>query len=347
VATPIIYPVELPTPQASQVTAAERRVLEDRDNPQGDARPKQRDRREFERLTWPPLDQQQAGVLRAWWKTDLLKGGAWFLATWPLPRGQVAAVRKFSQPLQWEWMAGGFWRVSALTEVRGRGMAPQAYGGCDCSHTAWLTGFEGPIVGDPLEFPMENGVATIDAGAAALTISTDAPLYQGASLVAQMDEEVIVTFTEPDVEVPGAWTLNLSVLAEEGSLANGYGRIRVYSASGEVARITWEDNFDGSFKFNWFFVPSFSSGEEGGFAFDVAHDVEMSFGEGGFRVFVNGVRLFQEITGTEPEGVDHMELLCVQFAPTEIPFKLDEIRLTNRVEHVDDYGVDLPFCRCD
>jgi hypothetical protein len=123
----IIYPTELPIPQTSQVTSAERRVLESRDYPSGQATTRQRDRKEYERITWPPLDQVQAGVLRNWWKVTLLRGGAWFECTWPLPRGMVAAVRKFTEPLDWEWMAGGFWRVSGLTEVRGRGMTPQYY----------------------------------------------------------------------------------------------------------------------------------------------------------------------------------------------------------------------------
>lgn len=122
--TPIVYPESLPCPQTSSVTAADRRLLTDKDRPRGDAIAIQRDRLEFEQVTWPPLNAIQTATLRAWWKDVLIEGGAWFEATWPMPRGRVPTVRKFTGSLQWEFIAGGFWRVSGTTEVRGRGLSP-------------------------------------------------------------------------------------------------------------------------------------------------------------------------------------------------------------------------------
>lgn len=120
----ITYPAGLPCPQTSTVTPAERRALSDPNRPR-DARALQRDRLEFERITWPPMPIEQSEELLTWWRNDLTYGGAWFTASWPLPRGEVAAVRKFREQPKWGFIAGGFWRLSALCEVRGRGAAPE------------------------------------------------------------------------------------------------------------------------------------------------------------------------------------------------------------------------------
>jgi hypothetical protein len=117
------YPAGLPCPQTSTVTPAERRALSDSDRPR-DARPLQRDRLEFERITWPPMTEAQSAEFDAWWRETLTFGGAWFAADWPLPRGMVTAVRKFREQPRLQFVPGGFWRISALCEVRGRGMLP-------------------------------------------------------------------------------------------------------------------------------------------------------------------------------------------------------------------------------
>jgi hypothetical protein len=347
VATPIVYPGTLPIPQTSQVRGKERRQLSNREYPAGVATAIERDRIEYEQVSWPPMTQAKAAELRAWWKASLFDGAAWFAATWPLPRGFESAVRKFTAPLYWEFVPGGLWRVSGETEVRGRGMDPQAYGGCDCSHTAWLSGFEQPGAGDPPGIWMENGGAEVTIGSI-VTTGAD-PLYGAGSLDVSQGDELLVTFDSPEIPVPGPWSLGFSVRPQEVvPSTSGYGRIRVYNADpefpSEVARITWENNYDGTFKFNWFFVVTFSSGEQGGYAWGETHDVEMNFGEGRFRVFVNGELVFSEGTGSEPLGVGYMELLSVD--PEELSFELDEFRLTNQVEHTEAYTPSLPFCRC-
>lgn len=123
----LIPPASLPRPQTSVVTPAERRILSDQSRPR-DARAAQRDRTEFERLTFPALTQAQAAAFDTWWRDDLVYGGAWFTAKWPLPRGFVNAVRKFIETPKFEFVGdhmNGRWRVSVLTEVRGLGVAPQ------------------------------------------------------------------------------------------------------------------------------------------------------------------------------------------------------------------------------
>jgi hypothetical protein len=119
----IVYPATLPVPQTSTVTPAERRALSDAQRPR-QARALQRDRLDYERLTFPPMDADHSAIFRAWWKDTLIYGGAWFAAQWPLPRGFVTAVRKFREQPRWEFVPGGYWRVSALCEVRGAGELP-------------------------------------------------------------------------------------------------------------------------------------------------------------------------------------------------------------------------------
>lgn len=119
----ILYPSTLPCPQTSTVTPAERRALSSADRPR-EARNIQRDRLEYERVTWPAMDIPKADTILAFWRDTLQRGGAWFTADWPLPRGiHTQAVRKFREQPKWQFIAGGFWQLSALCEVRGRGAA--------------------------------------------------------------------------------------------------------------------------------------------------------------------------------------------------------------------------------
>lgn len=117
----VVYPPSLPCPQTSTVTPGERRALSDADRPR-EARNIQRDRLEFERITFPPMSLTDCETLMVFWRDTLKRGGAWFSADWPLPRGMhVQAVRKFREQPKWQFVPGGFWQLSALCEVRGRG----------------------------------------------------------------------------------------------------------------------------------------------------------------------------------------------------------------------------------
>lgn len=124
----IVYPAGLPSPAASAITKAERRALSDAERPR-QARAQQRDRGEFERITWPAMTRDQTEQLLTWWRSTLQFGGAWFTASWPSPRGQVPVVRKLFEQPKWQYVAGsgGMWRLSALCEVRGVGELPNSY----------------------------------------------------------------------------------------------------------------------------------------------------------------------------------------------------------------------------
>lgn len=117
------YPTTLPCPQTSTVAPSEKRQLSDEARPR-DARALQRDRLELERITWPPLTAAQAEEIRSWWRNDLVYGGAWFVANWPVPRGMVSCVRRFLEQPSWSFVPGGFWALSALCEIRGVGLDP-------------------------------------------------------------------------------------------------------------------------------------------------------------------------------------------------------------------------------
>jgi hypothetical protein len=154
------YPAGLPCPQTSTVTPAERRALSEPDRPR-DARALQRDRLEFERITWPPMSAAESAEFDEWWRDTLTFGGAWFAAEWPLPRGMVSAVRKFRGQPRYEFVSGKFWRVSALCEVRGRGLPPS-------------TNEDLLLVGANLDFNDESPYAVVPtvSGAAAISSST-------------------------------------------------------------------------------------------------------------------------------------------------------------------------------
>lgn len=122
----LLYPASLPCPKSSTVTPAERRALSNASRPR-DARALARDRLEVEKLEFPPMVPAEFATFRAWWESDLILGGAWFAADWPLPRGMITAVRKFIGAPVWSYTPGGFWRITAVCQVRGRGELPQEY----------------------------------------------------------------------------------------------------------------------------------------------------------------------------------------------------------------------------
>lgn len=120
----LVYPASLPVPAVAPIQSAERRVLSDLE-----AREFQRDRLAYQSVTFPPFNAEQQEIFDNWWKTDLLKGGKWFSATWPLPEGWVVGVRRFIGTPRWEFIPSptGMMRVTAEFEVRGVGRPPVQY----------------------------------------------------------------------------------------------------------------------------------------------------------------------------------------------------------------------------
>ena len=117
------YPTTLPGPSAVTAQGAERRLIADRDGVR-QSRPAQLDRLAMQQLTFEFVTFPQCATFRTWWGTALVNGGAWFAATWPLPQGFVSGVRRFASVPQWDYIAAIGWRVTAVCEVRGRGVTP-------------------------------------------------------------------------------------------------------------------------------------------------------------------------------------------------------------------------------
>ncbi len=116
------FPTSLPCPQTELVTPFDRAQRSDDRRPR-DARALSLDRLAVVRASWPPLAPADAATLYSFWETDLLDGGAWFNATWPLPQGRVPAVFKFISQPRFRFVPGGRWRVDAVLEQRGRGQS--------------------------------------------------------------------------------------------------------------------------------------------------------------------------------------------------------------------------------
>lgn len=121
--TTVNFPSSLPRPSFAPVQLAERRLLSDIEGPQ-QARGIQRDYLATQQLEWDLLDTAAAAAFQHWWQFTIVFGLAWFSATWPFPSGCNAVVRRFIGPPKWQYLPGGFWRVSAACEVRGRGLLP-------------------------------------------------------------------------------------------------------------------------------------------------------------------------------------------------------------------------------
>lgn len=121
-------PAGLPCPAVADLTPEERRALTDLPGPR-QSRVRQRDFSAVQRLRWHGLNRTELALFRAWYRGDLVEGGAWFSSTWPLPQGMVVGVRKFLGEPRHSYLGNGLWNVEVTCEVRGRGMLPQGPGG--------------------------------------------------------------------------------------------------------------------------------------------------------------------------------------------------------------------------
>ena len=85
----IVYPDTLPCPVATNVQAAERRLLSGIEGPR-QSRPFSRDR-----LAAQPVEfiftHDELAIFTAWVKDVLQYAAAWFAAEWPLPQGGIGA----------------------------------------------------------------------------------------------------------------------------------------------------------------------------------------------------------------------------------------------------------------
>jgi hypothetical protein len=120
----LVYPSDLPHPQAISTSWPERRALS---SDPFVVRAIETDRRMFQDIQFPPMTPAQAASFRSWWKDTLLRGATWWAATWPLPAGIVAGYRRFIAPPKRTFIPGGMWSISATVEVMGAGLPPVDY----------------------------------------------------------------------------------------------------------------------------------------------------------------------------------------------------------------------------
>jgi hypothetical protein len=112
------YPSSLPAPNACVLMPAERRQLSASDGARI-ARALQRDRLGTVSLSFRFTFAEMA-IFTAWVRDDLIFGGQWFAASWPLPPGGSWAFKLLGEPRR-SLLPGVGWDVSATAEVRGAG----------------------------------------------------------------------------------------------------------------------------------------------------------------------------------------------------------------------------------
>ena len=124
---PVKYPDTLPAPLSGKITPTDRRLISEV--------PGRPNFRTFQRDHHGTLDvsfiytPRETEVFRFWWANWLARGAGFFAADWPLLHSRKDNVFRFTKPPAYELMGGalngqGYYRVSAVVEIRGRGMMP-------------------------------------------------------------------------------------------------------------------------------------------------------------------------------------------------------------------------------
>lgn len=115
-------PGTIPVPRHMPITPKERRLLSEPPGPR-DSRTVAREFVGEHDVQWL-LNEAQSAAFVTWYRTDLIEGGAWFSARWPMPQGLVLLERQFIGAPRWQFAGNGFWRVSARVQFRSTGVAP-------------------------------------------------------------------------------------------------------------------------------------------------------------------------------------------------------------------------------
>lgn len=111
------YPDDLPCPHAdTDLTPRERRYISDI----GEVKKLRRFQSTFQATRQNisfVFTQEQSRRFREWYKNDIIEGGAWFYANWPiLHKDKRIAYRFVTRPV-WEFLARGNYHVSATVEL--------------------------------------------------------------------------------------------------------------------------------------------------------------------------------------------------------------------------------------
>jgi hypothetical protein len=240
--------------------------------------------------------------------------------------------------------------VRAQLEIVSGPWPGDAPAGCDCSHIAWILYDEGLIIDEDWHIPTLRGTATITEGLLTAHITEIDPLYGISSI--ELDSQTsgagtTIELTSPSVFISDAWTLNFSFKADSGFFGDpGYLSVTLWTDAGERFRIEISDDGGGGLNFFYFDASTFNSGSVYGYSIDVVHHIEISAGDGQAHIFIDGVQVFNP-DSTAGASVINRVTFFNQVSETESQhMRLDEIRVTNQVEHTADYDVVLPFCIC-
>lgn len=209
----IVYPSTLPVPSVGIVTPAERRLLSDLTGGPVQFRGVQRDYLASRQVAWSNLTATEAAAMDGWFTAYLNSGGSWFGATWPAPQGNIQIVYRFIGAPQWQYVAGGFWNVSALMQVRGRGLPPAI------DPTVLLLHFDGSIADAKGHNTSLYSVPGF--GAESAVISASSPIMGTGSLVtlpyqssSSFSNIIVKVDTSTDFDLPGAFTIEFSQIGQ-------------------------------------------------------------------------------------------------------------------------------------
>lgn len=109
------YPITLPGPISAPIQSVERRLLSSLPGPR-QSRAIQRAKLAGQQVEFI-FTHSEAAIFAAWVKNDLLEGGAWFSANWPLPQGGAATRRFVGAPAYPSYVPNLGWHVTAQCEV--------------------------------------------------------------------------------------------------------------------------------------------------------------------------------------------------------------------------------------
>lgn len=111
------YPDTLPCPQIeTDLQPRERRYLSDI----GGVHTMRRFQRTFQATRQNisfVLSHDEARIWRDWYKLDIIEGGAWFYADWPILHKETDICYRFVTRPVWRFLARGFFHVSATVEI--------------------------------------------------------------------------------------------------------------------------------------------------------------------------------------------------------------------------------------
>ena len=125
----IRYPDELPCPQVdTDLTPRERRYISDIGEVKRLRRFQSTFQAERKNISFI-FTRAQANLFREWYKEEIIEGGAWFYADWPILHKEKKVSYRFVTRPVWEFLARGVYHVSATVETYERkiGKAANVY----------------------------------------------------------------------------------------------------------------------------------------------------------------------------------------------------------------------------